>query len=988
MKKIVSVAVIAAIAISVSAAPDGVKRFEFDEDGTFTFLMISDWHRRTGKSDTAREVALFRNAVARFRPSLVVFGGDNVSGGTGCSRRGVFEELMTPVMAEFKASGTSLCVAFGNHDSEPPESDKAFLSRQEQYDWYKSSLGDLFVDHDVPELTGVGTGVVPVFARGASKPSFKIFVADSGDHPKRDANGKLIKKLGVDNPHSDQIAWYLRESSDGVPHIWIQHIIVPDANCNGLFVPAGDGEGQKNFLMPDGSKRRMKLASGVAGVCKEKTCPPTWKTYRDAEHTVDSMTLYDAWCKSGCMKGAFFGHDHTNTFDGMDKNGIRIGMTRSINCGGSYNDGNLGFRVFKISKDGTFESWTETESTFRADGRIAAAWESRRGEPYVEVPVSPPVFHGHPRFAQLYSRAIIHFALRVFHNAETNEYALANRKIAENCRFYIENKDVRNDRDSFYWNVGELCRIVLHYGSKGDIAPGLLSPEAEAAFLEMAFGYCHDMSRLSDAAADGMKTWRVYESENHHVQRNSALWQLMHTLLKVDPAYGERKLARGGTLREHYDAWENFFCAWMRERAKRSMFIEVQSRVYGIHTMKNVYPLYDFSERPETRRLAKNFIDLFWALWAEEQIDGASGGGMSRVYPSVAVKTATEASGWAYWYFGLNPSLAHKPDGMDYVCLDSAYRPHPLIGRIAADAKARGVYEIEMRPLGWTLPSNKYPNYRPDPEWGRIYRYTYATPDFIVGTQMYPQAPGDKWCLISSQNRFHGVVFGPRDAEILPIPAVKGRHSKTAKLPSVGYNSFWSMQRKGTLLTRRNRHARATGGMRVFFSAAGGVDKVERDGAWWFTKCGGAYSAVRVASGEARLVEAGKDTEILFDAKGKFLVCADEWSPVIVETARTCDFADEAAFRAKVKATALVITPSALDYTGIYGNRFHMLLERDDGSTIDGEPYVRKIDWSIRSPFIKMPWLGDAAEISFGGEAARLDFGVRHGVTDSGTTSE
>ena len=105
----------------------GVKRFEFGEDGTFTFLMIADWHRRTRKSNTAREIAVFRKAVARFKPALVVFGGDNVSGGTGCSKRGVFEELMKPVMAEFKATGTSLCVAFGNHDSEQPESDKTFV---------------------------------------------------------------------------------------------------------------------------------------------------------------------------------------------------------------------------------------------------------------------------------------------------------------------------------------------------------------------------------------------------------------------------------------------------------------------------------------------------------------------------------------------------------------------------------------------------------------------------------------------------------------------------------------------------------------------------------------------------------------------------------------------------------------------------------------------------------------------------------------------
>ena len=67
-----------------------------------------------------------------------------------------------------------------------------------------------------------------------------------------------------------------------------------------------------------------------------------------------------------------------------------------------------------------------------ADARFAAAWESRRNEPYKEIPVAPPVFDGHPRFARPYSMAIIHFALRVFHNAETNEYALANRKVAEN----------------------------------------------------------------------------------------------------------------------------------------------------------------------------------------------------------------------------------------------------------------------------------------------------------------------------------------------------------------------------------------------------------------------------------------------------------------------------------------------------------------------------------------------------------------------------
>ena len=73
-------------------------------------------------------------------------------------------------------------------------------------------------------------------------------------------------------------------------------------------------------------------------------------------------------------------------------------------------------------------------------------------------------------------------------------------------------------------------------------------------------------------------------------------------------------------------------------------------------------------------------------------------------------------------------------------------------------------------------------------------------------------------------------------------------------------------------------------------------------------------------------------------------------------------------------AASFALTSSALDYVGIYGNHFHMSLDRDDGSTVDGEPYVKKPEWSVRSPFVRMPWLGDVAEISFRGEKFLLDF--------------
>lgn len=341
----------------------GRKRFEFDSDGKFVFLAIADWHRRKGKSNTERELAFFNKAVTRYNPGLVVFAGDNV-----CCRqnkRGLFEELMTPVVDAFKDRGVPLAVAFGNHDSEHSLNDKGYYSRQEQYDWYRESLCDLFVDYDVPALTGVGTGKIEIFARGVKSPAFKIYLADSGAYAGRRSDGSYATYKGYDNPHRDQIEWYLDDSCDAVPHVWIQHIIVPDVNVNGMLIKAMPSEpgAHKRCFMPDGSEAVLKLARHVKGVLKERTCSPKWNVYRDKDHLSGTLSLYDAWHVTGSMKGAFFGHDHINTFDGVDMNGIRLGMIKSMNCGGSYNDGVAGLRVFTVREDGSYETATVTEKS-------------------------------------------------------------------------------------------------------------------------------------------------------------------------------------------------------------------------------------------------------------------------------------------------------------------------------------------------------------------------------------------------------------------------------------------------------------------------------------------------------------------------------------------------------------------------------------------------------------------------------------------------
>ena len=339
-------------------------RFDFGPDGTFTFFHLTDLHLNpNGRKLHPSVERIILAALEKYRPSLLVLTGDNVNGQNGdVNSRGKFEETVDPLIELFSSKEVPFCVTFGNHDSEKKGPDR--FSRQEQYDYYKAKGGKFFVDHDVPELYGVGSGVVRIFKRGARKPSFNLFVMDSGDYPEATGAGWP----GYEGCHTDQIAWYERVSGK-TPCLWFQHIIVPDVNVGGLFVdapPCSDPKAKENdengYKMdcPDG-ERRMLLAKGVAGVLKEHTCPPYWKTYRDEAHTFEGRTLYDSWKKMGNLKGAYFGHDHMNTFDGTDANGIRLGMTKCCTYW-SYNDGNPGLRVFKVSADGTYSTEIFAES--------------------------------------------------------------------------------------------------------------------------------------------------------------------------------------------------------------------------------------------------------------------------------------------------------------------------------------------------------------------------------------------------------------------------------------------------------------------------------------------------------------------------------------------------------------------------------------------------------------------------------------------------
>lgn len=115
------------------------------------------------------------------------------------------------------------------------------------------------------------------------------------------------------------------------------------------------------------------------------------------------------------------------------------------------------------------------------EARMRECLEIERGKALIKGEITPTLWsgEGRPEIARDYSNSIVNFALRVFLNREEDFYEDANDALYENAHYYRTHKAVRDDRDSYYWALGEEVRILLHYGRYGDRCPGLLREDTE-----------------------------------------------------------------------------------------------------------------------------------------------------------------------------------------------------------------------------------------------------------------------------------------------------------------------------------------------------------------------------------------------------------------------------------------------------------------------------------------------------------------------------
>jgi hypothetical protein len=598
-------------------------------------------------------------------------------------------------------------------------------------------------------------------------------------------------------------------------------------------------------------------------------------------------------------------------------------------------------------------------------------FQAEAGKPLKRAKKQPPLAPGRGNYVRAYSYSIVAFAARCFYIHEKVDEA--NAALIENAQHYLDNPKDINDRDSFHWHADIVMRLIEMYGTHGTKRAGLLTPETEAMVLKPIWLYAQELSSLEKADHVRSKTWHLYGSENHHAMDFALCWHFAK-LAKDRPEYKNQKYNDGSTAAEQYRAWNDYYVMYCLERARKSPCAEMHSDGYNATLMRVMYNFHDFGE-PPVRQAAGMLLDLYFAYWAESQIDGLMGGGGSRIKGNNVFtqnRTGSNAAlAWFYFGIGQQPPMY----GANVNAALSEYRPPVVVADIALDAQGRGRYEIRQRPqgLGQVVGSGHDKMTAMRTDGGGILLYSYCDPTFILGTTMTEARPLSDWAPISSQSRWQGVVFaGETDSRIVPLVRPKNN--------SVNFNGQWSVQSQGTLITQKLKTSKGAAEMMAWISKRGLPEPVA-DGDTTFVEAPGAYAAVRVTRGGFKLAEkvfsGTKETSDAFSTPPGYVVTPDdEYAPLILEVMAKTDVESFEAFKAKVQACPIRFENAVLRYKTVYGDELTLDTSYKQIPTINGLPVDYAPKKVFDSPFLNADYNTGVVTISKDGRKKVLDFNL------------
>ncbi len=331
MKKVLSIllsVVMVFTFVFIGTAAEEEKVLKFNEDGTFKIMQINDT-QDVGKSGDKRMVEFIEAAVDAENPDLVVFVGDQLADFYPFATEEDMTLSIQNILVPLQERGIPFLMTLGNHDHDNID----MFTVEEQYAVY-TSFENCYAVNNGPDGF---TYNVPVLSSDGEDTVFNIYMMNT--HNKAESGGYA----GV---NAEQVEWYketsaaLKEANGGetVPSMLFQHI--PPKEIYTLFTECEADEEGSIYSRRDNKWYKLD-ESEASGYLGEAPCSEDF----------DNITgQYQAWLECGDIMGAFFAHDHVNTFVGTNEDGITMG----------YNGG-TGFRAYGLGEDRSVRVFEFTE---------------------------------------------------------------------------------------------------------------------------------------------------------------------------------------------------------------------------------------------------------------------------------------------------------------------------------------------------------------------------------------------------------------------------------------------------------------------------------------------------------------------------------------------------------------------------------------------------------------------------------------------------
>lgn len=359
MKKFVSVLLSLVMILSLCTAAfaadeAGVTGLKFSDDGKFKIMQINDV-QETDKPKS-KTIEFIRAALETEKPDLVVIPGDTLSDTFAGATKARITKAIENLCSIFEEYKVPFAPTMGNHDHDLND----VMSTAEQMEVYKK-FSYCVSTADAP-ANDPATYTVPIYASDNSKIALNVYVMDS--------NNKSGVVGGYEGCRPDQVEWYnqksaqLKAANGGkvVPSMVFQH--VPVSQIYELLTQVSVKEANRAVFSLNDYKwyvlNDSKIISGDDTMFGEAPCSEVFTGVDENGKYISASGQYQAWVANGDIIGAFFAHDHVNSFVGKTDDGIVLGYNGGTGFNAYGNGDKRTVRIFEFNENDVANYATRT----------------------------------------------------------------------------------------------------------------------------------------------------------------------------------------------------------------------------------------------------------------------------------------------------------------------------------------------------------------------------------------------------------------------------------------------------------------------------------------------------------------------------------------------------------------------------------------------------------------------------------------------------